>query len=160
MVLEFTWSVEFAEDLSIKYKDQKGALLPMLHEVQDACGCIPDEAVTFLSDSLNLSKAEVDGVVSFYHDFRRKHHGEHIIKICGAEACQAAGSEALIRQIKKRLVTYNEKSPGGFQKFSLETVFCLGNCALAPSIMIVNDLYGRVTEERFDDVLSIFGADK
>lgn len=153
------WTQEFGENLTIKYRQRQTALLPMLHEIQDCIGCIPSEAVTFLSNSLNLSKAEVDGVISFYHDFRRERAGEHIIKICRAEACQAAGAEALIAEIKKRLITYNVRMAGGEIKFSLETVFCLGNCALAPSMMIANDLYGRVTEERFDAILSVFGAD-
>lgn len=159
MVTYSLWSIEFAEDLSIKYKDKKGALLPMLHDVQTSCGCIPEESILFIADRLNLSKAEVEGVVSFYHDFRRDYQGEHIIKICRAEACQAAGVEDLIPHIKKRLFKYNEGHLDGLTKFSLESVFCLGNCALAPSMMIANDLYGRVSDERFDDVLSVFGID-
>ncbi|WP_417798810.1 NAD(P)H-dependent oxidoreductase subunit E [Terasakiella pusilla] len=143
------WSDPFAEHLHQKFKDKKGALLPILHEIQDALGHIPPAAIRHICDSLNLSKAEVDGVISFYHDFKKEHDGRFSIKVCRAEACQSSGSEELISHIQKRLT-----QDGTDTEFHIEAVYCLGNCALSPSVMMKEKLYGRVTPNRFDHLLT------
>ncbi|NVK19505.1 MAG: NAD(P)H-dependent oxidoreductase subunit E [Methylocystaceae bacterium] len=144
------WSDNFATHLYEKYKNTKGALLPILHEIQDCLGCIPHAAVLHICDSLNLSKAEVDGVISFYHDFRRENDGRFEIKVCRAEACQAAGSEELVSYIQNRLSQAETQGT-----FRIEPVYCLGNCALSPSLMMDGKLHGRVSPERFDRLLTL-----
>jgi formate dehydrogenase subunit gamma len=133
-----------AENLS-----REGALLPILHAVQDALGFIPPEALPRIAVALNISKAEVHGVVTFYHDFRTAPAGRHIVKVCRAEACQSRGSEALAEHVKAALgVDFKEtRGDGGV---TLEPVYCLGNCALGPSLMLDGRIVGRVTPERFE----------
>jgi formate dehydrogenase subunit gamma len=130
-----------------------GPLLPILHAVQDALGFISTDAVARIAQGLNLSRAEVHGVVSFYHYFRRHPPGKHVVQICRAEACQAMQCATTESHAKQCLgVDYGGTSADG--QFSLEAVYCLGNCAAAPSVMIGEKLYGRVTPERFDQVLA------
>lgn len=127
-----------------------GALLPMLHAIQDELGYVPDAAIPRLADALNLSRAEVAGTVSFYHDFRTTPPGRHVLKVCRAEACQAMGGNALAAHVKARLgCDFKQTSAGSV---TLEEVFCLGNCACAPAVMIDGRLHGRVTTTRFDDL--------
>ena len=130
-----------------------GALLPVLHGVQDALGFIPSAAVPTIADALNLSRAEVHGVITFYHYFRDSPPGRHTIHLCRAEACQSMNSRALESHARHRLgIGLHETTPDG--RFSLEPVYCLGNCACSPAMMIDGKLYGRVTAERFDEALS------
>jgi formate dehydrogenase subunit gamma len=134
-------------------KSAPGALLPMLHAVQDALGFVPSEAVPIIADALNLSRAEVHGVISFYHYFRDTPPGRHTIRLCRAEACQSMGARALEAHAKRSLgVDFHQTTGNG--AFSLEPVYCLGNCALSPAVMIDRELYGRVTPEGLDDLLS------
>jgi formate dehydrogenase subunit gamma len=133
--------------------DQPGALLPILHQIQKELGHIPAEAVGRIAAGLNLSRAEVHGVVSFYHHFRAQRPGRHVVKFCRAEACQAQQGETTEAQIKRCLgVEYHDTSADG--AFTLEPVYCLGNCAAGPSLMIDDTLYGRVTPERCEQLLA------
>lgn len=130
---------------------QPGALLPILHRLQGKLGFIPQALLPTIAKELNLSRAEVHGVVSFYHDFRDHRPGKHVIKICQAEACQAMGSESLTQHIKIKLgIDMHATDKNG--DFTLEPTYCLGNCALSPAIMIDGALCGRVTAQRFDQL--------
>jgi formate dehydrogenase subunit gamma len=134
-------------------KDRPGPLIEVLHAVQAALGYVPAGAVPILAEGLNLSRAEVHGVVTFYHFFRETPPGRHTVSVCRAEACQSMGADALVEHAKSRLgVDFHETTPDG--KFSLEPVFCLGNCACSPAAMIDGRLYGRVTPERFDALIA------
>jgi len=132
-------------------KDLAGPLIPILHGIQDALGYVPDDAVPVVAHALNLSRAEVEGVVSFYHYFRRHPPGRHIIHLCRAEACQSMNARALEAHAKHRLgVDFHGTTADG--SFTLEPVYCLGNCALSPAMMVDGELYGRVSADRFDAV--------
>lgn len=131
---------------------QPGPLLPILHAVQDAFGYIPPERVGRIAQALNLSRAEVHGVISFYHYFRQHPPGRHVLQVCRAEACQSVGCQATEAHAKKRLgVDYGATTGDG--AFTLEPVYCLGNCAAGPSVMIDEHLYGRVTPARLDALI-------
>jgi formate dehydrogenase subunit gamma len=133
-------------------KDKPGALLPILHEVQDHLGYVPPEAVPIIALELNLTRAEVHGVVTFYHEFRSTPPGRHIVRICQAESCQAAGSAALTTSAKARLgVDFHETTRD--KAFTLEPVYCLGLCACSPSMMIDGEVFGRVTPDRFVEIV-------
>lgn len=135
--------------VTTKLRDQPGPLLNVLHAVQDAFGHIPPASVALIADALNLSRAEVHGVISFYHYFRQTPPGRHTIRLCRAEACQSMQAKALEAHVTERLgAALHETTPDG--RFSLEPVYCLGNCALSPAVMIDGELYGRVTPARFD----------
>lgn len=140
-----------------QWKDARSALLPILHAVQDALGYIPPESVPLIALGLNLSRAEVHGVVSFYHYFRTRPAGEHIVYLCRAEACQAMGGRKLEAHAKRSLgVDYHETSADG--KVTLEPVYCLGNCACAPSLLVDGQLHGRVDAGAFDALILALGA--
>ena len=130
-----------------------GALLPILHAIQDRLGFLPPETVERVADGLNLSRADVHGVITFYHDFRSAPPGRHVLKMCRAEACQAMGAQALEARLKARLgIDFGQTTPDG--AITLEPVYCLGNCALSPAVMIDSQLKGRVTQERLDGLIS------
>jgi formate dehydrogenase subunit gamma len=134
-------------------KDKPGALLPILHEIQDNIGHIPPEAVPMIASELNLSRAEVHGVITFYHHFRQTPPGKHTLQICQAESCQAMGSMALTEHAKKTLgIDFHQTSTD--QQFSLEPVYCLGNCACSPAIMLDDQVYGRVSNQKLDQLLN------
>lgn len=129
-------------------------LIQILHGVRDRLGWIPAEAIRQLAEALNLSRADVHGVVSYYHDFRTEPPGKHVIKVCQAEACQAMGSRELTAHAERTLgVEMNTSSPD----VTLEPVFCLGNCACSPSIMIDGKTHGRVDNSRFDALVDALG---
>ena len=137
------------KEIITSLKDKPGALLPILHGIQDELGYIPAETVTTIADALNLSRAEVHGVISFYHYFRDTPPGKTTIHLCRAESCQAMGSKALEEHAKAKLgIDFHETTPDG--AFSLEPVYCLGLCACSPSIQIGDHVYGRVSSESFD----------
>jgi formate dehydrogenase subunit gamma len=126
-----------------------GALLPILHALQDEFGYVDKAAVPLIAGALNLSHAEVHGVISFYHDFRRAPSGRHVLKVCRAEACQSMGCEGMIRHVENRLgVKLGETTEDG--SFTVEPVYCLGNCALSPAAMLDGKLYGRVSSDVAD----------
>ena len=135
------------------HQSMPGALLPLLHAIQDNIGYVPESAYPLISKALSLSVAEVHGVVTFYHHFRTHQPGRHILQICRAESCQAMGSEALETHIKKRLgVEFHETTPDG--AFTLEPIYCLGNCACSPSVMIDEEVFGRVDNKKIDQLIS------
>lgn len=132
--------------------DLKGALLPILHAIQDELGFVPPAALPRLADALNLSRAEVHGVITFYHDFRTAPPGAHVLKVCRAEACQAMGSEQLEQHLQRaRGVALGATSAD--RQLTAEPIYCLGNCALSPSVMLDGRVHGRVTPARLDQLL-------
>ena len=131
--------------------DRPDALMPLLHAVQDRLSYIPADAVPEIARALNLSRAEVHGVISFYHDFRSEPPGRSIIRVCRAESCQAMGAVELATHIQKRLgIEFGQTSDDG--EYTLEPVYCLGNCACSPAILVDADIHGRVTPDRFDEI--------
>ena len=125
---------------------EPGPLLEILHAVQNELGHVPDEAVPLIADALNLSRAEVHGVVSFYHHFRSSPPGRCLVLVCRAEACKAMNGDVLAQAARRRLgIEFGETTADG--SASLESVYCLGNCACAPSVMIDGHLHGRCTAE-------------
>ena len=140
-------------DLVGQYKALPGALLPLLHAIQADVGYVPDTAVPIIAKGLNLSRAEVHGVISFYHDFKTTPVGRHTVQICRAEACQSMGSRQLEAHAKQALaVDYGETTTDG--AITLEPVYCLGNCACSPSVRINDDIFARVDADRFDQLIS------
>ena len=134
-------------------KHEAGPLLPVLHGIQDALGYVPPDAVPLVADALNLSRADVHGVVSFYHYFRDTPPGRHVIHVCRAEACQSMNGKSLEAHVKSRLgVGFHKTTDDG--TFTVEPVYCLGNCALSPAVMVDKELYGRVTPSRFDEIVA------
>lgn len=131
-----------------------GALLPVLHGIQDALGYVPEDAVPLIAHELNLSRAEVHGVISFYHHFRTHPPGRHVVRICRAEACQALGARALEAHAKKTLgVDFHQTTKDG--AVTLEAVYCLGNCGCGPSVLVDDDeLHARVTPAVFDALVA------
>lgn len=130
-----------------------GGLLPLLHHIQEEIGYIPADAIAPIASALNLSRAEVQGVVSFYPDFRRTPPGRHVLKVCRAEACQAMQGGALEAHVKRRFaVDLHQTTENG--ALTLEPVYCLGNCACAPAVMLDGEVHGRVTPARLDELLS------
>ncbi|QJD30523.1 formate dehydrogenase subunit gamma [Methylococcus geothermalis] len=147
------WDRDAVTEVIEQKKSMPGALLPILHGIQDRIGFIPEDAVPQIAKALNLSRAEVHGVISFYHYFRTTPPGKRTIHLCRAESCQAMNSEALEAHIKARLgIDYHETTADG--AFSLEPVYCLGNCACSPSMMIGHEVHGRVTPQSFDAIIN------
>ena len=138
------------EAIAARLKERPGALMLILHEVQDRFGYVPREGVPIIADALNLSRAEVHGVVTFYHDFRHAPPGRNVIRLCRAESCQAMGAVALARHVKRRLgVEFGETTATATSRS--RPVYCLGNCACSPAMMLNDELYGRVSPARFDE---------
>ena len=134
-------------------------LLEILHGVVHELGHVPEAVMPVIANALNISRAEIHGVVTFYHDFRREPAGRHIIKICRAEACQSMGTEQLCRHAERTLGT----EMGGTSKdgqYTIEAVYCLGNCALSPAVLIGDRLYGKVDLQRFDDIVASLGKEQ
>ncbi|MGJ0483380.1 MAG: formate dehydrogenase subunit gamma [Methylomicrobium sp.] len=140
-------------DIIANLKDIPGALLPILHAIQDKLGYIPADTVPDIAKSLNLSRAEVHGVISFYHYFRETPPGKTTVHLCRAESCQAKGAKALEAHVKNKLgINYHETTADGV--FSLEPIYCLGLCSVSPSMQIGEQLYGRANAELFDSVIN------
>lgn len=136
-----------------KHRGRPGPLLQVLHEVQDRLGFVPPAAVPVIAEALNLSRAEVHGVVTFYHHFRQAPAGRHVIQLCQAEACRAVHCEKLTEYAQRKLgVELHGTTADG--RYTLEPVYCLGNCACGPAAMIDGELHGRVTAESFDALLA------
>jgi formate dehydrogenase subunit gamma len=139
-------------EILTRHQGREGALLPILHDVQAAFGMVPQEILPQIAKALNISKAEVHGVVTFYHDFREHKAGAHVVKLCRAEACQAVGGDRVAAHAKRALgVDWHGTSADGV---TLEPVFCLGLCACGPAAMVDGKLIGRVDEARVDAVLA------
>jgi len=144
---------KIVDEIVARVGDRPDALMPLLHAVQERLGYIPADAVPEIARALNLSRAEVHGVISFYHDFRTTPAGRSIIRVCRAESCQAMGAVELAAHIQKRLgIEFGGTSADG--AYTLEPVYCLGNCACSPAIVVGADIHGRVTPERFDEIFS------
>jgi len=144
---------ELARQRAEAMKHLDGALMPILRALQAEFGYIDEAALPIVADVLNLSRAEVHGVVSFYHDFRRAPAGRHILRLCRAEACQAAGGEGLAARAETTLGIETGATTGD-GAVTLEAVYCLGLCAVAPSAMIDGQVVGRVDETWLDEVLA------
>lgn len=139
-----------------RHAQRPGGLLPLLHHVQEELGHIPAQAIGAIARALNLSRAEVQGVVSFYPDFRRDPPGRHVLKVCRAEACQAMQGDVLEQRVRSRFgVELHHTSADG--ALTLEPVYCLGNCACAPAVMLDGEVHGRVTPARLDELLAGVG---
>lgn len=136
-----------------QYREVPGALLPLLHALQARLGFIPADAVPAIAKALHLSRAEVHGVISFYHDFRSESAGSHVLQICRAEACQAMGGRTLEAHAKASLgVDFGGTTADG--AISLEAVYCLGNCACSPSVRLDDQVYARVDAARLDQLVA------
>jgi formate dehydrogenase subunit gamma len=134
------------------HRDEPGALLPILHDIQDRLGAVPPEVLPLIAEDLCLSRAEVHGVVSFYHDFRASPPGRLHLKLCQAEACQSMGAKALTNELQTKLgLKLGETRADG--SLTLEAVYCLGNCACAPNAMLNGELHGRVDAEDLLELL-------
>lgn len=145
------WDPDLAREIAEELKTEDGALLPILHALNARFGYVDRQAAPLLADVLNLSRAEVHGVISFYHDFRETPAGEVVVKVCRAEACQSMGALALIERLCARHGTsLGDTSAGGV---TIEPVYCLGNCACAPAAIVNDDLHGRLDAEKLDRLI-------
>ena len=143
------WDNERAVTLVEQRKNMPGALLPILHALQDEFGYVDPSVVPVIADALNLSRADVHGTISFYHDFRHHPPGKHVLKMCRAESCQSMGCDDVIAHVEKRLgAKLGETTADG--SFTLSPIYCLGNCSLSPAVMLDGKPYGRVSKEVAD----------
>jgi formate dehydrogenase subunit gamma len=147
---------DVASELIAGHSARPEMLIQILHGFVERFGYISEDAIRQLASELNLSRADVHGVVSYYHDFRTSAAGRHVIKICQAEACQAVGSRELTEHAEEVL---GMKLHSTADDITLEPVYCLGNCACSPAVMIDGRTYGRVDNERFDELLGGLGGD-
>lgn len=142
------FSLDLATEVVRPFQDQPGALIEALHKLQETFGYVDEAAMPMLARLFNLSRAEVHGVTSFYHDFRRSKPGRYTIRVCQAEACQAMGSDALSQAVTEQLgCDFHDTTEDGM--FTLEKVYCLGNCACSPNIMVDKQVHARMTPEKF-----------
>lgn len=147
-----SFSLDWLQAEIATLKAKPGPLLPLLHRVRAELGFIPEAAVPIIAEGLQISRAEVHGVISFYHDFNTEPLGRNRLQICRAEACQARGGRALEAYAQQRLgVGYHQTTADG--EVTLEPVYCLGNCATGPAIRLNDSLYSRVTNQRLDALL-------
>lgn len=140
------------DEILAAHTGREGPLLPILHDIQAEYGHIPQDCLPQIARALNISRAEVHGVVSFYHDFREVPAGRHVVKLCRAEACQAMGADTVAAHARAKLgVDWFETTPNG--AVTLEPVFCLGLCACGPAAMVDGKLMGRVDAAKIDTIL-------
>ena len=152
-------SEERARAVCEAHGNRPDELLEIFHALQSELGFIPEPTLPIIANALNLSRAEVYGVLTFYHDFRRSPPGRHQVKMCRAEACQAMHTDEVCAHAEQKLATkFGETSPDG--QYSLDAVYCLGNCALSPAMMIDGDLYGCVDKKRFDAIIDGLGKEE
>ncbi len=145
------WSEAEANNILRRHAGREGALLPILHDFQATFGCVPPAAIRLIAEALNLTRAEVHGVVSFYHDFREQPAGRHVLKLCRAEACQSMHGEKLAEQFLKRFgLEWGDTTPDG--RLTIEPVYCLGLCASAPSGMLDGEPVARLNRESIDEI--------
>jgi len=148
---------ERLDAIIISHKDREGPLLPILHDIQAEWGFVPEAAQPVIAEALGMTRAEVHGVVSFYHDFRDHPSGRHVLRLCRAEACQSMGADALAAEVRAALgVDFHETTPDG--RLTLEPVFCLGLCACAPSAQMGERLVGRATLAKVQKLVAEAGA--
>ena len=146
------WTPERASEIIAQHQHLKGATLPILHALQAAFGCVPLDAEPLIAEALNISRAEVHGCVTFYHDFRREPAGRRTLKLCLAESCQASGMDALEKRAKEKLGVEMGGTTAD-RRVTLEPVYCLGLCHSSPAAMLDKDVYGALDEERLDALL-------
>ena len=147
------WDAARGGEIIAGHSHLEGATLVILHALQEAFGYVPEPAIPMIASTLNLSRAEVHGVFSFYHDFRRAPAGRHVLKLCRAEACQAAGGDALAARAEARLgIAVGSTTADDLT--TLEAVYCLGLCATAPSAMLDGRLVGRLDPARIDALVA------
>ena len=140
------------DEILAAHLGREGALLPILHDIQAEFGYIPQDCLPQIARALNISRAEVHGVVSFYHDFREVPAGRHVVKLCRAEACQAMGADHLSAHTRAKLgVDWHETTPDG--AITLEPVFCLGLCACGPAAIVDGKLIARLDTAKMDEIL-------
>jgi formate dehydrogenase subunit gamma len=145
-----------AQEIAIRFAEVKGGLLPALHALQDKFGHVPKPAIAMLADAFNLSRADVYGVVTFYHDFREAPAGGHVLKLCRAEACQSVGAVALAEAAKKKLgLDWGETSADG--RWTLEPVYCLGLCACGPSALLDGEPKARLDDATLKNLIAEAG---
>jgi formate dehydrogenase subunit gamma len=145
------WSEGEARGIISRNVGREGALLPILHDLQAAFGCVSPSAVRLVAEALNLSRAEVHGAVSFYHDFREQPAGRHVLKLCRAEACQSMDGEAFAQSVLARFgVDWGETTPDG--RVTIEATYCLGLCAIAPSALLDGQPMARLTPESVEEI--------
>lgn len=151
-MLDSVQTKDRVEEILAQHKGMEGALLPILHAVQAEFGFVPQEALPIIAKDLNISRAEVHGVMSFYHDFREKPAGQHIVKLCRAEACQAVGADRVAAHAIKSLGTdWHGTTADG--KITLEPIFCLGLCACGPAAIVDGKLIGRLDEAKLTQII-------
>ena len=147
------WDAKRGEEIIAEHNHLEGATLVMLHALQEAFGYVPEAAIPMIAQARNLSRAEVHGVFTFYHDFRHQPAGRHVLKLCRAEACQAAGGDALAARAEAKLgVTMGHTTAD--ERVTLEPIYCLGLCATAPSAMLDGRVVGRLDEARIDALVA------
>lgn len=147
------WNAERAAEVISEYAKRDGATLVILQALQETFGYVPEPAIPMVADALNLSRAEVHGVFTFYHDLRRQPAGRHVLKLCRAEACQAAGCDALIARAESKLGVAMGQTTAD-QRVTVEAIYCLGLCATAPSAMLDGRVVGRLTEKKIDALVA------
>lgn len=149
-------ALEAVSRLVAQYQQMPGALLPLLHAVQDALGHIPADVVPMIAKGLNLSRAEVHGVITYYDHFREQPAGRTVVQVCRAEACQSCGADVLLAHAEQALgcKPHHTRADGAY---TLEPVYCLGMCASSPAIMVGDKLHARMTPEKFDRVIAAVG---
>jgi formate dehydrogenase subunit gamma len=141
------------QEIIAKYRNMEGAALPILHAVQEAVGYVPESAIPMIAEALNVTRAEMHGVVTFYHDYRHEPAGRHVLKLCRAEACQAAGGRAVADRIRQKLgIDFGETSGDG--RVTLDAIYCFGLCAVAPSAMVDGRLVGLVDAAAADEIVA------
>lgn len=146
-----TWSPTRGSEIISDHLGLEGPTMPILHALQETFGYVPQDAVPMIADALNLSRAEVHGTVTFYHDFRHEPAGRHVVKVCVAESCQAAGSHVTAPKIAKALdCAFGETRPDG--QVTLEPIYCLGLCSCSPAAMVNGRLIGRVGDEEIEEI--------
>jgi formate dehydrogenase subunit gamma len=146
-------TITTVKDLVRAGKSMPGAMLPILHGIQEAIGYIPSDAVPIIADELNVSQAEVHGVITYYHHFRQESSGKRLVQLCRAEACQARGADELVAHAKAVLgCDFHETTADG--EVTLEPVYCLGQCAVGPNMTIGDELHARITPEKFDTLIN------
>src|SRR5271169_397126 len=147
------WNATRGAELIAEHTHLEGATLVILHALQEAFGYVPEPAIPMIAAALSLSRAEVYGVFTFYHDFRKQPAGRHVLKLCRAEACQAAGGDALAARAEAKLgITIGNTTPD--ERVTLEPIYCLGLCATAPSAMLDGRIVGRLDEARLDALVA------
>jgi formate dehydrogenase subunit gamma len=153
MSLYEPWDAGRGAKIIAEHAHLEGPTLVMLHALQEAFGYVPEPAIPMIAEALNLSRAEIHGVFTFYHDFRHKPAGKHVLKLCRAEACQAAGGDALAARAEAKLgIAIGNTTPD--ERVTFEPIYCLGLCATAPSAMLDGRMVGRLDEARIDALIA------